>query len=103
MARVDNDRQMGKHLAGGHGRDVAPLVGRAGGLARLDWSVPEGTDAVLIELGANDMLSGGSEDDLVDGDVNGVNDYRWVLAEVKSKRFNFFQSSAILLDASLSG
>jgi acyl-CoA thioesterase I len=31
----------------------------SGGLARLDWSVPEGTDAVLIELGANDMLSGG--------------------------------------------
>jgi acyl-CoA thioesterase-1 len=30
----------------------------SGGLARLDWSVPEGTDAVLIELGANDMLLG---------------------------------------------
>jgi acyl-CoA thioesterase I len=30
----------------------------AGGLARLDWSVPEGTDAVIIELGANDMLRG---------------------------------------------
>ena len=29
-----------------------------GGLARLDWSVPEGTDAVLLELGANDMLRG---------------------------------------------
>ena len=28
------------------------------GLARLDWSVPEGTDAVIIELGANDMLRG---------------------------------------------
>src|SRR6516225_5274603 len=28
------------------------------GLARLDWSVPEGTDAVLVELGANDMLRG---------------------------------------------
>jgi len=27
-----------------------------GGLARLDWSVPEGTDAVILELGANDML-----------------------------------------------
>src|SRR5262249_60174021 len=24
------------------------------GLARLDWSVPEGTDAVIVELGAND-------------------------------------------------
>ena len=29
-----------------------------GGLARLDWSVPDGTDAVLIELGANDALRG---------------------------------------------
>jgi acyl-CoA thioesterase I len=28
------------------------------GLARLDWSVPEGTDAAIIELGANDMLRG---------------------------------------------
>lgn len=30
----------------------------AGGLARLDWSVPEGTDLVIVELGANDMLRG---------------------------------------------
>ena len=30
----------------------------SGGLARLDWSVPEGTDAVIVELGANDMLMG---------------------------------------------
>jgi acyl-CoA thioesterase-1 len=30
----------------------------AGGLARLDWSVPQGTDAVILELGANDMLRG---------------------------------------------
>ena len=29
-----------------------------GGLSRLDWSVPEGTDAVILELGANDMLRG---------------------------------------------
>jgi acyl-CoA thioesterase-1 len=28
------------------------------GLARLDWSVPHGTDAVILELGANDMLRG---------------------------------------------
>lgn len=28
------------------------------GLARLDWSVPEGTDAVILELGANDSLRG---------------------------------------------
>jgi acyl-CoA thioesterase I len=30
----------------------------SGGLARLDWSVPEGTDAVILELGANDGLRG---------------------------------------------
>jgi acyl-CoA thioesterase-1 len=30
----------------------------SGGLARLDWSVPEGTDLVILELGANDMLRG---------------------------------------------
>jgi acyl-CoA thioesterase-1 len=29
-----------------------------GGLDRLDWSVPDGTDAVILELGANDMLRG---------------------------------------------
>lgn len=28
------------------------------GLARLDWSIPDGTDAVIVELGANDMLRG---------------------------------------------
>jgi acyl-CoA thioesterase I len=27
-----------------------------GGLARLDWSVPDKTDAVILELGANDAL-----------------------------------------------
>ncbi len=30
----------------------------AGGLARLDWSVQNGTDAVIVELGANDALRG---------------------------------------------
>ena len=30
----------------------------AGGLARLDWSVPPETDAVIVELGANDALRG---------------------------------------------
>jgi acyl-CoA thioesterase-1 len=30
----------------------------SGGLSRLDWSVGEGTDAVILELGANDMLRG---------------------------------------------
>ena len=30
----------------------------SGGLDRLDWSVPEGTQAVILELGANDALRG---------------------------------------------
>jgi acyl-CoA thioesterase I len=30
----------------------------SGGLSRLDWSIPEGTDLVILELGANDMLRG---------------------------------------------
>ena len=45
---------------------IAAAVANAGvsgdtasdGLARLDWSVPQGTDAVILELGANDMLRG---------------------------------------------
>lgn len=28
------------------------------GLARIDWSVPDGTQGVILELGANDMLRG---------------------------------------------
>jgi acyl-CoA thioesterase-1 len=30
----------------------------SGGLGRLAWSVPDGTDAVILELGANDALRG---------------------------------------------
>lgn len=30
----------------------------SGGLARLDWSIPEGTQGVILELGANDALRG---------------------------------------------
>jgi acyl-CoA thioesterase-1 len=33
--------------------DTAP-----GGVSRLDWSAPDGTDAVILELGANDALRG---------------------------------------------
>jgi acyl-CoA thioesterase I len=33
--------------------DTAP-----GGLARLDWSLPSDTDAVILELGANDAMRG---------------------------------------------
>jgi len=29
-----------------------------GGLARVDWSVPDGTSGVILELGANDALRG---------------------------------------------
>jgi acyl-CoA thioesterase-1 len=30
----------------------------SGGRDRLDWSIPDGTDAVILELGANDALRG---------------------------------------------
>ena len=30
----------------------------SGGLSRLDWSVPDGTSGVVLELGANDALRG---------------------------------------------
>jgi acyl-CoA thioesterase-1 len=30
----------------------------AGGLARLDWAVPDGSQVVILELGANDALRG---------------------------------------------
>lgn len=30
----------------------------SGGLARLDWSIPPDTEAVIVELGANDALRG---------------------------------------------
>ena len=47
-------------------KDAAVTIVNAGvsgdtasaGLDRLDWSVPEGTDAVILELGANDALRG---------------------------------------------
>jgi acyl-CoA thioesterase-1 len=47
-------------------KGIAAVVTNAGvsgdttadGLARLDWSVPDGSDAVIVELGANDMLRG---------------------------------------------
>jgi acyl-CoA thioesterase-1 len=48
------------------GKGVAATIANAGvsgdtasgGLGRLDWSVPDGTDAVIVELGANDALRG---------------------------------------------
>lgn len=51
-------------LAKAKGIDVT--IGNAGvsgdttadGLARIDWSIPDGTDGVILELGANDALRG---------------------------------------------
>lgn len=37
----------------------------ADGLARLDWSIPDGTDGVILALGANDALRGLSPEDSV--------------------------------------
>ena len=34
----------------------------SGGLERVEWSVPDGTDGVILELGANDMLRGTDPD-----------------------------------------
>ncbi len=53
-----------QRLLGAQGIDVE--IANAGvsgdtagdGLDRLDWSVPEGTDGVILALGANDMLRG---------------------------------------------
>jgi acyl-CoA thioesterase-1 len=47
-------------------KGVAAVVANAGvsgdttaaGLSRLEWSVPDGSDAVILELGANDALRG---------------------------------------------
>jgi acyl-CoA thioesterase I len=49
-------------IAGGYNVEIAD-AGVSGdtasdGLSRLDWSVPADTDAVILELGANDMLRG---------------------------------------------
>jgi acyl-CoA thioesterase-1 len=48
--------------ASGHGVRIANagVSGdtTTGGLARLDWSIPDGTHGVILELGANDMLRG---------------------------------------------
>jgi acyl-CoA thioesterase I len=47
-----------------HHRDVTVIDGAvsgdtsAGGLARLDWTLADGADAAIVELGANDGLRG---------------------------------------------
>ena len=56
------DRLEAKLKADGHDVSVvnAGVSGDTtkGGLARLDWSVPDGTSLVIVELGANDALRG---------------------------------------------
>jgi acyl-CoA thioesterase-1 len=48
----------------GQGQSVTVVNGgvsgdtTTGGLARLDWTLGDGADAVIVELGANDMLRG---------------------------------------------
>ena len=49
----------------------------SGGLARLAWSVPDGTEAVILELGANDALRGINPDvakAALDGILSKLND-----------------------------
>ena len=62
----DNDGFVSRLQAALTAKGIAAEVSNAGvsgdtssdGLARLDWSVPPGTAAVIVELGANDMLRG---------------------------------------------
>jgi acyl-CoA thioesterase I len=62
----DNEGFVPRLQAALAGKNIAADIQNAGvsgdtasdGLARLDWSVPEGTEAVILELGANDMLRG---------------------------------------------
>jgi acyl-CoA thioesterase-1 len=67
------------------GRDVIVIDGgvsgdtTTGGLARLDWTVGEGADAVILELGANDMLRG------IDPKIAEAN-LGAMLAQLKAKR-----------------
>jgi acyl-CoA thioesterase-1 len=42
-----------------------------GGLERLDWAVPDGIDAVIVELGANDALRG-IEPDVTRANLEGI-------------------------------
>jgi acyl-CoA thioesterase-1 len=57
------ETQLAKALRA-RGHDVAIVDGAvsgdttAGGLARLDWSLGDGADAAIVELGANDGLRG---------------------------------------------
>jgi acyl-CoA thioesterase I len=66
LGLADKDSFVPRLQAALAAKGVAAAITNAGvsgdtasdGLARLDWSVPEGTQAVIVELGANDMLRG---------------------------------------------
>ena len=51
----------------------------SGGLSRLDWSVPDGTRLVILELGANDMLRG-VQPDIVEKNLDEM------LAKLKARK-----------------
>jgi acyl-CoA thioesterase-1 len=64
---LPHDQGFEAQLAGAlraHGYDVRIIDGAvsgdttAGGLARLDWTLADGADAAIVELGANDGLRG---------------------------------------------
>ena len=71
------------------GRDIIVINGgvsgdtTADGLARLDWTIPEGTAAILLELGANDMLRG------LDPSIPRAN-LRAILMHLKSRKLPVF-------------
>ncbi len=63
---ADKDGFVPRLQAGLAANGIAAAIANAGvsgdtasdGLARLDWSVPQDSDAVIVELGANDMRRG---------------------------------------------
>ena len=66
LGLADKDSFVPRLQAALAAKGIAAVIANAGvsgdtasdGLARLDWSVPDGTQAVIVELGANDMLRG---------------------------------------------
>ncbi|MET4391091.1 acyl-CoA thioesterase-1 [Bradyrhizobium sp. F1.4.3] len=60
----------------------------SGGRDRLDWSVPEGTEGVIVELGANDALRG------IDPDLTrtALTD---IVAQLKARRISVMLSGMV--------
>jgi acyl-CoA thioesterase I len=64
LARADGFEAQLTAALRAHGHDMTIVDGAvsgdtsAGGLARLDWSLGDGADAAIVELGANDGLRG---------------------------------------------